>query len=114
VAYDEHLAGRVRALLAERDDVSERRMFGGLTFMVAGHMCCGVNGDELIVRLDSDEEERALEDPHARPMDFTRRPMAGFVTIRPEGLKGRRLAGWVGRAARHASALPSRSGRPSR
>ena len=55
MAYDERLAARVRALLADRTDVTEQKMFGGLTFMVAGHMCCGVNGDELIVRLDPDQ-----------------------------------------------------------
>ena len=57
VVYDEKLAARVRALLADRGDLREWKMFGGLTFMVAGHMCCGVNGDELIVRLDPDREE---------------------------------------------------------
>ncbi len=56
MACDEKLAARVRALLAEHTDVSERKMFGGLTFMVNGHMCCGVNGDELIVRLDPDHD----------------------------------------------------------
>src|SRR5204863_9866814 len=91
VAYDEKLAARVRAVLAKRTDMSERQMFGGLTFMVAGHMCCGVNGDELIVRLDPDGEDDALARPHARPMDFTGRPMRGFVTVQPEGLKGARL-----------------------
>jgi TfoX/Sxy family transcriptional regulator of competence genes len=63
VAYDEKLAARVRTLLTDRTDVSERKMFGGLTFMVAGHMCCGVNGDELIIRLDPDHEDAALAGP---------------------------------------------------
>ena len=66
MAYDEKLAARVRALLADRTDVSERRMFGGLTFMVASHMCCGVNGDELIVRLDPDREDDAQGRTHGR------------------------------------------------
>jgi TfoX/Sxy family transcriptional regulator of competence genes len=108
VAYDETLAARVRALLADRTDVSERRMFGGLTFMVAGHMCCGVNGDELIVRLDPDREDNALTDPNARPMDFTRRPMRGFVTVQPEGLKGAQLHRWVQEAVTQAESLPPR------
>jgi TfoX/Sxy family transcriptional regulator of competence genes len=73
MAYDEHLAARVRALLADRADVSERKMFGGLTFMVGGNMCCGVNKDELIVRLDPEREHEALSRPHARPMDLERR-----------------------------------------
>ncbi len=71
MAYDEQLAARVRTLLANRTDVSERKMFGGLTFMLGGNMCCGVNGDEPIVRLDPDGEDKALARPHARPMDFT-------------------------------------------
>ena len=70
--YDEKLAGRVRRLLSDRNDVTERTMFGGLTFMIAGHMCCGVNRDELIVRVRPDDVDGAL----ARPMDFTGRPMA--------------------------------------
>jgi TfoX/Sxy family transcriptional regulator of competence genes len=106
MAYDEALAARVRALLASRSDVSERKMFGGLTFMVAGNMCCGVNGDELIVRLDPEREDEALARPHARPMDFTGRPMRGFVTVRPEGLDGDRLKRWVDEAVARAESLP--------
>lgn len=68
-------------LLANRTDVTERKMFGGLTFMIGGHMCCGVNGNELIVRLDPEREDEALARPHARPMDFTGRPMSGFITV---------------------------------
>lgn len=106
MAYDEKLAARIRALLSDRDDVAERPMFGGLTFMLGGHMCCGVNRDELIVRLDPAEEEAALGRAHARPMDFTGRPMRGFVAVRPEGLKGPALKRWVGQAVAHAEALP--------
>jgi TfoX/Sxy family transcriptional regulator of competence genes len=106
VAYDEKLAARVRTLLADRTDVTERKMFGGLTFMVVGHMCCGVNGDELIVRLDPDREADALANPHARPMDFTGRPMGGFVTVQPEGLKDAQLNQWVREAVARAESLP--------
>jgi TfoX/Sxy family transcriptional regulator of competence genes len=106
MAYDERLADRVRELMNGRTDVTERRMFGGLTFMVGGHMCCGINSDELILRLGPEAEETALRAPHARPMDFTRRPMRGFVTIAPGGLKGPSLDRWVAQALAHAS--PSR------
>lgn len=106
MAYDEKLAARVRTLLSDRTDVSEREMFGGLTFMVAGHMCCGVSGDELIVRLDPDREDDALATRHARPMDFTGRPMRGFVTVQPQGLKGARLPRWVREAVARAESLP--------
>lgn len=106
MAYDEQLAARVRALLADRADVSERKMFGGLTFMLRGHMCCGVNGDELIVRLDPEREDEALARPHARPMDLTGRPMRGFITVQPDGLQGSRLNLWVQEAVARAESLP--------
>ncbi len=106
MAYSEELAGRVRTVLADRGDLAERPMFGGLTFMVAGHMCCGVHGDELIVRLHPDDEREALSRPHARPMDFTARPMRGFVTVAPSGLDGDALERWVRQAVAHAEAQP--------
>jgi TfoX/Sxy family transcriptional regulator of competence genes len=106
MAYDEKLANRVRTLLADRPDVTERHMFGGLTFMVAGHMCCGVNGDELILRLGPDRATEALAVPHARPMDFTGRPLTGFVTVDRQGLSGRALAKWVREAVAWAESLP--------
>lgn len=106
MAYDARLAARVRRLLAERTDVTERAMFGGLTFMVNGRMCCGVNSNELIVRLHPDDVDAALARPHARPMDFPGRPMRGFVTVEPEGLRGPALRRWVSAATVHAS-LPA-------
>ena len=108
MAYDEKLAARVRALMSGRDDVVEKRMFGGLTFMVAGHMCCGVNGEELIVRLSRDAAQAALARAHARPMDFTGRPMRDFVSVGPEGLKGRALRSWVEAATPAAESRPPR------
>jgi hypothetical protein len=106
MAYGERLAARVRALLAERADVSERKMFGGLTFMIGGNMSCGVHGTELIVRLDPDREQEALSRPHARPMDFIGRPMRGFITVQPDGLKGKALNRWTKEAVARAEALP--------
>jgi TfoX/Sxy family transcriptional regulator of competence genes len=106
MAYDEHLAARVRALLSDRADVSERKMFGGLTFMVGGNMCCGVNKDELIVRLDPEREDEALSRPHARAMDFTGRHMPGFIAVQPEGLNGEQLDRWVQDAVARAASLP--------
>lgn len=106
MAYDEDLANRVRALLADRTDVREQRMFGGLTFMVGRNMSCGVHGDELIVRLDRDSEAEALARAHARPMDFTGRPLRGFITVGAAGLEGDRLQRWVQEAVAHAESLP--------
>jgi TfoX N-terminal domain len=111
MAYSEALADRVRALLKDRDDVAERPMFGGLTFMVAGHMCCGVHGDELIVRLRPDDEAAALSRPHARTMDFTTRPMRGFVTVATEGVTGEALPSWVALAVAHAETQPPKGTR---
>ncbi|MGH2451613.1 MAG: TfoX/Sxy family protein [Candidatus Limnocylindria bacterium] len=108
MTYDDQLAARIRSLLASRADVSERKMFGGLTFMVAGKMCCGVHGDELIVRLDPQREDDALTDPHARPMDLTGRRMRGFITVHPDGLKGNRLNRWVREAVARAESLPAK------
>jgi TfoX/Sxy family transcriptional regulator of competence genes len=107
--FDEKLADRVRKLLADRSDLAERRMFGGLTFMVRGYMCCGVQGDELILRLGPDGAREALASPHARPMDFAGRPLAGFITVSRNGLSGRALARWVERAVAWAESLPPKN-----
>ena len=108
MAYDEQLAARVRTLLANRTDVTERKMFGGLTFMIGGNMRCGVHSDELIVRLDPDGEDEALAKPHARPMDLTGRPMRGFITVQPDGLTGDQLSRWVQEAVARAESLPTK------
>ena len=106
MAYSEQLANRVRALLAGRDDVAERPMFGGLTFMVAGHMCCGVHGDELIVRLHPDDEDAALAP--ARTRDGLHRPADARVRDRrprrTEGPGAATLGRPRGRARRDAPA----------
>jgi TfoX/Sxy family transcriptional regulator of competence genes len=107
MAYDEQLAERVRDLLAARPGYSERKMFGGLCFMIGGNMACGIVGDELMVRLAPDKYEDALAQPHARPMDFTGRPMKGMVYVGTAGIKGESaLAEWVERGAAHAASLP--------
>ena len=109
MAYDEALADGVRDLLSIREGVSERKMFGGIAFMVDGNMACGVLGDELIVRLGADDGQRALAEPHTRPFDFTGRPMRGFVVVAPAGLDGEpKLAGWVDAGADFAAALPAK------
>jgi TfoX/Sxy family transcriptional regulator of competence genes len=105
VAYDEDLADRVREVLPRGAAVTERRMFGGLAFMLGGHMFCGVVKDALMVRLGP-EADRALDRPHVRPMDFTGRPMKGMVFIDPAGLHGDALRQWVDAAAGYARGLP--------
>lgn len=107
MAYDEELAERVRAGLGARDNVTERRMFGGVAWMVAGNMACGVLGEELIVRLEPEEAEAALARPDTRPFDATGRPMRGFVMIDPTGLtEDSQLDRWVESGANRAASLP--------
>lgn len=87
MAVDERLADRIRAALAERDDVVEQRMFGGIAFLVSGRMACGVVGDELMARVGREAYEAALARPHVRPMDFTGRPLRGLVFVGPAGTR---------------------------
>jgi hypothetical protein len=106
MAYDEDLADRVRAVLPDDEVVDERKMFGGLTFMLSGHMLCGVVKDTLMVRLGPEGADLALDQPHVRPMDFTGRPMKGMVFIDPAGLHGEGLRQWVDAAVGYARSLP--------
>jgi TfoX/Sxy family transcriptional regulator of competence genes len=107
MAYDEDLADRIRDALADRDDVTERKMFGGLAFLVSGNMCCGVIGSDAMLRLGADAADAALDEPHTRPMDFTGRPMKNMVYVGPAGLEDRAaVRGWVDRALAFATSLP--------
>ena len=106
MAYDEGLAQRIRELLEEREDLSERRMFGGLCFMLGGNMCCGVVGDDLMLRVGKDAYEELLARPHARPMDFTGKPMRGMLYVDPAGTEEEGLRDWVERGVAFASSLP--------
>lgn len=108
MAYDDALADRVRDVIGIRSGVSERKMFGALAWMIGGHMACGVLDDELLVRLDREEAERAVAEPHVRPFVTPRgQAMGGFVVVAPEGLaEDERLARWVDAGADHAGSLP--------
>lgn len=107
MAFDEALAERVREALTGRARVGERKMFGGIAFMVGGNMAVGILGDDLMVRLDPEDAERALAEPHVRPMDFTGRPMKNMVFVGPEGTASdESLAAWVDAGADYASSLP--------
>lgn len=107
MAYDEALADRVRDVLAPRADVGERKMFGGVAFMVGGNMAVGVLGEDLMVRLDPADAEQALTEPDTRPMDFTGKPMKGMLFVEPAGTESDdTLAGWVDAGADHAASLP--------
>jgi TfoX N-terminal domain len=113
VAYDEDLADRIRTVLPAGEAVTERQMFGGLAFMLGGHMFCGVVKDALMVRLGPDGANRALDQPHVRPMDFTGRPMKGMIFVEPGGLHGTALQQWVDDAAGYARSLPPKHAAPA-
>jgi TfoX/Sxy family transcriptional regulator of competence genes len=109
VAYDKELADRVREQLSARADVSERKMFGGIAFMVAGNMACGVLGENLIVRLGDEEGEKALKEDGVREFDFTGRPMKSIVYVSPDRTSDDdRLAEWVEAGADYAASLPAK------
>jgi TfoX/Sxy family transcriptional regulator of competence genes len=107
MAYSEALAGRVRDALARTRGVQEKKMFGGVGFLLHGNMLIGVWKDSLIARLGSDEGELALQEAHVRPFDITGRPMKGWVLVDPEGVDSEtQLAGWIQRAIRFVEGLP--------
>jgi TfoX/Sxy family transcriptional regulator of competence genes len=116
MAYDEELASRLRALLSGLDGISERRMFGGLSFLCDGNLVCGVMGETLLVRLGEAQASAALADPHVRLMDLQRRPSRGTVYVDPAGCAGDdALRGWVERALDFAATLPPKpAGRAAR
>lgn len=89
MAFDEELAARVRAVVGARPEVTEKRMFGGLAFLLGGRMFLGITKDELMVRVGPERYEAALAEAHVRPMDFTGRPMTGYVFVGPGGSKTR-------------------------
>ena len=109
MAYDERLAARVRKLLAPQDGLSDKKMFGGISFMLRGNMCCGVNGDRMMVRVGPDAYEKALSLKHAKPMDFTGKPLRGFVYVESEGVKtAKQIQAWVDRGLKFVKGLPSK------
>ncbi len=87
MAYDKKLASRIRERFEHLTKVEEREMMGGITFLYHGKMCVGVIADEMMCRIDPELYESALEKPGCREMDFTGRPMKGWVMIEPEGMK---------------------------
>jgi TfoX/Sxy family transcriptional regulator of competence genes len=107
MAYDENLADRVRETLRDVPDVSERKMFGGLAFLVSGHMACGIVGQDLMLRLGEDAADAALDKPHVRPMDFTGKPMRSMAFVEPAGVSTRAaLDDWIRLTIEHVRTLP--------
>ena len=114
MAYDEKTAGRVRKLLSVRPDVVEKKMMGGLCFMVKGRMCCSVSGrGGLLIRVGSDAQEAMLGEPHVQPMEMRRRIMTGFVRVAPEGYRTEAgLKKWIKRGLDFVATMPA--GAPAR
>jgi TfoX/Sxy family transcriptional regulator of competence genes len=115
MAFDEGLAERIRDTLADIPGVTERRMFGGLAFMLHGNMFVGVVGSTLMARVGPDRHATALRRAHAREMDFTGRPMKGYVYVDEAGTANDAdLADWVGACRGYVATLPPKRVKPAR
>jgi len=106
MAYDLDLAKRIRTELGGLPFV-EKKMFGGVGFLLHGNMACGVNKDNLIVRVDPEKQSELLEKPHAKHFDLTGRPMKGWLMVEPEGYKTpEQLGAWIKEGVEFALTLP--------
>jgi hypothetical protein len=106
VAYDQDLARRIRQVLAGEPDLVEKKMFGGVGFLLRGNMACGVHGDNLIVRVGPERYPEALARPHARVFDMTGRPMVGWVEVAPPGFASSAdLRRWIVLGVQHVKTL---------
>ena len=106
MAYDEVLAQRVMEVLGEQPGLVDKKMFGGVGYMLYGNMACGVNQDVLIVRVGPEGYQEALAQPHVKPFDMTGRPMKGWVVVSAEGCQSdQALEAWVQRGVDFALTL---------
>jgi hypothetical protein len=109
MAFDESLAARIRDTLARNKGVAEKKMFGGVGFLLHGNLLVGVWKDALVVRLGPDEGDLALLEPHVKEFDITGRAMKGWVLVGPEGVEGdEQLGGWIERATKFVKTLPAK------
>ena len=106
MAFDEALANSVRPLLAGTRGLVEKKMFGGLAFLVRGNMSVGIHGAELIVRIEPDETDKALKQAGVRIFDITGRPMKGWLLVSGKGLTPKALESWVAKGLAYARSLP--------
>lgn len=107
MAYDEELAARIRARMDDPLGVTERKMFGGLAFLVYGNMCCGIVGRDLMARVGPDNYEKALAKPFVRPMDFTGKPLKGMVYVDAGGIESdAALDAWLDDCRAFVATLP--------
>ncbi len=109
MAFDEQLAVRVRESFGKRKGLVEKKMFGGVGFLLNGNMCVGVYKSELIVRLPPEDADSAVKEPNVRIFDITGRPMKGWILVAPAGLKtAAKLSKWIEVAAKFAGSLPAK------
>jgi TfoX/Sxy family transcriptional regulator of competence genes len=107
MAYDTALAERIKKSLARQENLTEKKMFGGVAFMVNGNMCCGVHKQDLIVRIAPDDTAKALSKAGAKTFDLTGRPMKGWVLVSADACKrDAALKAWVRQALAYAKSLP--------
>lgn len=107
MAYDEKLAERLGKIFKRRKGASEKKMFGGIAYMLNGHMCCGIVKDTLMVRVGPGAYEDALKEKHVKPMDFTGKPMKGYVYVEPQGIESDDdLKSWTDRGIKFVKTLP--------
>ena len=107
MTYNEALAQRVRMEIGPQAGLSEKKMFGGVSFLINGNLACGVIGEELILRVRPEETQQVLSQPHTRVFDFTGKPMKGWVVVLPQGLSDAAdLKRWVRQGVEYAAALP--------
>jgi TfoX/Sxy family transcriptional regulator of competence genes len=109
MAFNEALAERIRQALVRRRKIEEKKMFGGIGFLLNGNMLVGVWNASLIVRLGPDEGDEALKEPHVKEFDITGRPMKGWVLVGPQGVADEeQLDGWIRRAVKFVGKLPAK------
>lgn len=109
MAYSEELAERIREAISDRPGVTERKMFGGVAWMVNGNMACGIIGEDLMVRLEREDAEAALAEAHVGRMEFTGRPMRGFIVVDAAGIEEPlQLGRWIDAGADFAESLPAK------
>ena len=110
MSYDTNLANRIRAYFDGRSDIQEKHMFGGLAFMLHGHMCVGATDHRLMARVGPKHYSKALTDMHATIMDFTGKPLNGFVYVEPEGISSEKgLNQWIEQCERFVDSLPPKA-----
>ncbi len=106
MAYNENLADRIRAKITAQTGLKEKKMFGGLSFLINGNMSVGVHGDEMIVRLAPDQTDSALSKPHTRLFNLTGRPIQGWILVKADALNQEELANWINIGVNFAASLP--------